>query len=206
MYARANVLHARMVSVRARKKFRGRCSACALGTHGRPPRGKCRHSRGNVPHARKNGRVEESPDEVLARLKRYVEEESPEEVLARLERYAASLRSGPPVSRLDRAAPPIGVETPAASKPEPAVDTFIPSRTQPVRLRSPFVSEVAPAVLAVLTCAFVILAFELLDPVVAAVVAAVLGLVGVIGLVQRVPLARSLTIGLVVAGLLIRFS
>jgi hypothetical protein len=150
--------------------------------------------------------VEESAEEVLTRLKRYLNAGSPEEVLARLERYVASFRSAPPVPRLDRAAPPLVVKTPAMRKPEPAVDTFIPSRTEPTRPRHRFLSEVAPALLAVSTCAIAILAFELLDPVVAVDVAAVLGLVGVIGIVQRVRLARAWIFGLVVAGLLVRFS
>jgi hypothetical protein len=154
---------------------------------------------------RKNGRVEESAEEILTRLKRYVEEESPEEVLTRLERYVASLRGGPPVSVVDRAAPPSVVNKPAP-KPKPAVDTFIPSWTEPARHRPRFISEVAPAVLAVSVCAFVIIVFEVLDPFVAMVVAAALALVGVIGIVQRVPLARAWIIGLVIAGLLIRFS
>jgi hypothetical protein len=159
------------------------------------------HARGICQRARKNGRVEETADEVLTRLHRYVGEESPEEVLARLERYVASLRA--PVARADRAAPPILVDTRAKV---PAVDTFIPSRTEPARPRPRFISEIAPALLAVSTCAFMILVFELLDPVVAVVVGAALALVGVIGLVQRVPLAKAWVVGLVVAGLLIRFS
>ena len=160
--------------------------------------------------ARKNGRVKETADEVLTRLHRYVSEESPEEVLARLERYVASLRA--PVARADRAArfdqpaPAIIVDARVAAKPVPAVDTFIPSRTEPPRPRPRFISEVAPALLAVATCAFMILVFELLDPVVAVVVGVAFALVGVIGLVQRVALAKAWIVGLVVAGLLIRFS
>jgi hypothetical protein len=146
--------------------------------------------------ARKNGRVEESAEELLTRLKRYVGEESPEEVLARLERYVASLRS----------APPTAVDASAVAHAEPAVDTFIPSRTEPIQARPRFISEVAPALLAVSICTLMILVFELLEPVVAVVFATALALVGVIGLVRRVPLARAWIIGLVVAGLLIRFS
>jgi len=154
--------------------------------------------------ARKNGRVEETADEVLTRLHRYVGEESPEDVLARLERYVASLRA--PVAAVHRAAPPTIVDTRGAAQPVPAVDTFIPSRTEPERPRPRFISEIAPALLAVSICAFMILVFELLDPVVAVVVGAALALVGVFGLVRRVPLAKALIVGLVVAGLLIRFS
>jgi hypothetical protein len=174
-------------------------------------RGTVRATRGTCLRARKNGRVEETADEVLTRLHRYVSEESPEEVLARLERYVASLRApvarADPAAPVDQAAPAILVDTRAAAQPVPAVDTFIPSRTEPApRPRPRFISEVAPALLAVSICAFMILVFELFDPVVAVVVGVAFALVGVIGLVQRVPLAKAWIVGLVVAGLLIRFS
>jgi nitrate reductase NapE component len=138
--------------------------------------------------------VEESAEELLTGLKRYVGEESPEEVLARLERYAASVRT--PV--------PIVVDASAVAKP--AVDTFIPSRAEPVQPRQRFIREITPALLAVSTCTFMILVFELFDPVVAVVVAGAFALASVIGLARRMPLATAWTIGLIVAGLLIRFS
>jgi hypothetical protein len=149
--------------------------------------------------------VEESAEEVLTRLGRYVEE-SAEEVLARLEGYAGSLRDGPPTSTVDRTAASSVLTTPAVAKREQAVDTFIPLRNEPARSRPRFAWEVAPALIAVSACAFVIFVFEVLDPVVAVVVAAALALVGVIGLVQRAPFARAWTIGVVVAILLVRFS
>ena len=150
--------------------------------------------------------MEESADEVLTRLERYAGEESPEEILARLERYAASLPARPPASPIARAAAPSVVDARAAATPLPAVDTLIPSRRQRARHERRFLLEVAPALLAVSICAFVILVFELLDPVVAVAIATALALVGTIGLVQRVWLARAFTFGLLVAVLLVRFS
>lgn len=152
--------------------------------------------------------MEESADEVLTRLQRYAGEESPEEVLARLERYAASLPARPPASPVVRAAAPSVVDERAAASPVPvpAVDTLIPSRPERVRHQSRFVAEVAPALLAVSICALVILVFESLDDLVAVVIAAALALVGAIGLVQRVWLAKAFNFGLLVAVVLVRFS
>ncbi len=128
-------------------------------------------------------------------------QESAAEVLARLEQYVAALRERPEVDRR-----------------VVAVDTFIPARvgvpgrdvipthesTQPWHRR--FASEVAPALIAVTICAFVILLSEWFDIGVAVFVGAALLLVGVAGLVHRVPLARAYTFGLIVAALLIRLS
>jgi hypothetical protein len=130
-----------------------------------------------------NERVEESAEEVLARLERFVETHRDQRVVA-----------SPTV----------------APRPVPAVDTLIPSRirsreeTPPRRRR--FSSEVAPALITVTICSFVILLSEWFDPALAVVVAAALMLIGLVGLVRRVPLARAYTFGLVVAALLIRFS
>jgi hypothetical protein len=52
----------------------------------------------------------------------------------------------------------------------------------------------------------VIVVFEWLDPIVAVAIATALALVGTIGLVQQVWLARAFTFGLLVAVLLVRFS
>jgi predicted anti-sigma-YlaC factor YlaD len=113
-------------------------------------------------------------------------EESAEEILARLERYVASVRAPRPV-------------------PAP-VDTLIPSREVTPARRHHFVSEVAPALTAVGICAFVILLSEWFAVGVAAGVGGALTLVGVVGLVRRVPLARAYAFGLVIAALLIRLS
>ena len=116
-------------------------------------------------------------------------QESAEEVLARLERYVETHRDLPVVS------------SPAlAPSPVPAVDTLIPSRIAdreeaPPRRRR-FASEVAPALITVTICSFVILLSEWFDPAFAVVVGVALMLVGVVGLVRRVPLARAYTFGL----------
>ena len=141
-------------------------------------------------------------------------EESAEEVLARLERYAESLRGRPPVPApvlkpVDRHASALLVDTEVGAERVP-VDTLIPSRVpslqEPPLHRRRFASEVAPALIAVAICSFVVLLSEWFDPAVAVVTGAALMLVGVVGLVRRVPLAPAYTFGLLVAALLIRFS
>jgi len=139
-------------------------------------------------------RAEQSPEEILERLERYVElhrgrSEAPEPVDPR---------------EIARAA-----ETDVVISSVP-VDTLIPSRIPqrddaPLR-RHRFTAEIAPAVVAVSICAFVILLSESFDSVIAISVGAVLMLGGVVALVRRVPLARAYTFGLVAAVVLIRFS
>jgi hypothetical protein len=126
--------------------------------------------------------------------------DSAEQVLARLERYAATLRARPPVLVPSRAG------TASVSAPAPLVDTLIPSHEDASSRPRRFAWEVAPALIAVTVCSFVILLSEWFDVGVAAAVAGVLMLVGVVGLVRRVPLARAYTFGLVIAALLIRLS
>jgi hypothetical protein len=125
-------------------------------------------------------------------------EESPEEILARLERYVASLRASSPV------AVPVAVDRRASSVP--AGDTLIPSHVVTPARRRRFVSEVAPALTAVSVCSFVILLSAWFAVGVAVGVGSALALVGVVGLVRRMPLARAFTFGLVIAALLIRLS
>jgi hypothetical protein len=131
--------------------------------------------------------------------------ESAEQVLARLERYAASLRARPPaLVPSDRPAGDVAASS--GAHPEAPVDTLIPSHEEmPSRPRR-FAWEVAPALIAVTVCSFVILLSEWFDVGVAAAVAGVLLVIGVVGLVRRVPLARAYTFGLVIAALLIRLS
>lgn len=132
-------------------------------------------------------------------------EESPEQVLARLERYVESLRVRPPVVvPVERRASLVDVGVPAS--PAPPIDTLIPSREETSPRRRRFVSEIAPALTAVTICSFVILVSEWFAVWVAAVVGVALMLVGVAGLVRRAPLARAYTFGLVIAALLIRLS
>jgi hypothetical protein len=137
-------------------------------------------------------------------------EQSAEEILERLERYVELHRgrSEAPAA-VDPREVARGAETDVVVSPVP-VDTLIPSRIPqrddaPIRRRR-FTAEIAPAVVAVSICAFMILLWESFDSVVAISVGAVLMLGGVVALVRRVPLARAYTFGLVAAAVLIRFS
>jgi hypothetical protein len=121
--------------------------------------------------------------------------ESAEQVLARLERYVETHRD------LHVVVSPV-----LAPSPGRAVDTLIPSREEAPPRRHRFSLEIAPALIIVAICSFLILLSELFDPSFAVVVAAVLAPIGVVGLVRRVPLARAYTFGLVLAALLVRFS
>jgi len=134
------------------------------------------------------------------------EPESPEQVLARLERYVESRRGRSEVSTpVDRDVSASATESDVAARPVP-VDTLIPSREETPRHRRRFADEVAPALTAVAICSFVILLSEWFDSAVTVGVGAALMLFGLVALVRRVPLARAYTFGLVVAALLIRFS
>jgi len=158
--------------------------------------GSARRSRSTL-RPRKNTRVEEraaqSPEEILERLERYVE----------LHRGRSEAPAPVDPREIARAAETV---VDVSSVP---VDTLIPSRI-PQRDDAPrrhrFTAEIAPAVVAVSICAFVILLSESFDSVVAISVGAVLMLGGVVALVRRVPLARAYTFGLVAAAVLIRFS
>jgi len=137
-------------------------------------------------------------------------EESAEQVLARLERYVETLRARPPVVAPMAVAPVAVAPVAVAPYRAPLVDTLIPSRI-PSREETPhrrrrFSAEIAPALITVSICSFMILLSQWFDPAFAVVVASVLMLIGVVGLVRGVPLAKAYTFGLVVAALLIRFS
>ena len=105
---------------------------------------------------------------------------------------------------VERRASLVDVGVPAS--PAPPIDTLIPSREEASPRRRRFVAEIAPALTAVTICSFVILVSEWFAVWVAAVVGVALMLVGLAGLVRRVPLARAYTFGLVIAALLIRLS
>jgi hypothetical protein len=144
----------------------------------------------------------------MANVKERVEaraEDSAEEVLARLERYVAFVRAPRPV--LDRRASTVdAVVTNAVASSVAPTDTLIPAHdVTPVR-RRPFVSEIAPALTAVSICSFVIVLYEWFAAGVAVGAGGALMLVGVVGLARRLPLARAYMFGLVVAALLIRLS
>jgi hypothetical protein len=66
--------------------------------------------------------------------------------------------------------------------------------------------QCAPLLLPTLSCVLVLLAFVWLDQSVALVVAGVMAIVGVVGVIRRVQLAAFWTVGLVIAGLRVRFS
>ncbi|MDQ1479688.1 MAG: hypothetical protein QOI44_549 [Actinomycetota bacterium] len=128
-------------------------------------------------------------------------EESAEEILARLERYVASVRAARPVF-----VPVAAVPVPVPASSVAPVDTLIPSHEIAPARRRRFVSEIAPALTAVSICSFLILLSEWFAAGVAVGVGGALALVGVVGLVRRVPLARAYAFGLIVAALLIRLS
>jgi hypothetical protein len=66
--------------------------------------------------------------------------------------------------------------------------------------------QTAPLLLPSVSCVLALLAFLWLDTTLALLVTAVLAVVGVVGIVRRVQLAAFWMIGLVIAGLLVRFS
>ena len=68
------------------------------------------------------------------------------------------------------------------------------------------IAPVAPLVLPAVSCVLALLAFVWLDHPVAFAVAVALTLVGVIGLIRRVPFAGFWTAGMIVASLLLRLS
>jgi hypothetical protein len=173
---------------------------------------RARRSRGAL-RARKNSNV----NRVLSERA----EESAEQILARLERYLERMRERPttvaPMPAVDRRAHVVATEfagpalTPAVItaprvRPAPPVDTLIPSHEGAPLRHNRFVAEVAPALVAVTVCSFVILLTAWFAVGVAAAVCGALLLCGVVGLFRRVPLARAYTFGLVVAALLIRLS
>lgn len=89
-------------------------------------------------------------------------------------------------------APPIVVDAPA-----------VPARRSRW-LR--FVATTAPLLLPASSCVLALVAFVVLGHAIGLVVVGALALLGVVGLVRRVPLAGFWTVGVVVAGLLMRLS
>jgi hypothetical protein len=98
------------------------------------------------------------------------------------------------------AAPPAAVETaqPAAIEPE----TVEPEPSFGMRM----LLQTAPLLLPSVSCVLAVLAFLWLDPALALAFTALLAIVGLVGIVRRVQLATFWMIGLVIAGLLVRFS
>jgi hypothetical protein len=84
----------------------------------------------------------------------------------------------------------------------------VPWHAAPVRppLWHRLVATTAPLALPALSCLLALVAYVVLGHVVGLVVLGALALVGVVGVVRRVPLAWFWTTGLIVAGLLMRLS
>jgi hypothetical protein len=101
---------------------------------------------------------------------------------------------------------PVAVDAPAAPEPIPAVEPFDPPRNERNRHWPRLLAVAAPLLLPTASCLLALLVFVRLDHAFALVIAGALIVVAVIGLVRRVPFAGFWTVGLVVAGLLLRFS
>jgi len=86
------------------------------------------------------------------------------------------------------------------------VETPPPPPPAPARPWARLITPTAPLVFPAVSCMLAILAFVWLARSAAVVVAVALALAGVIGLVRRVPFAGLWTLGLIVAGLLVRLS
>jgi hypothetical protein len=98
------------------------------------------------------------------------------------------------------------VVAPAVSETVSVVDPVDGAPTERARRWPRLIAPTAPLTMPALSCLLAILVFVLLDQAFALAVAAALTLVGVIGLVRRVPFAGLWTLGLVVAGFILRFS
>jgi len=98
------------------------------------------------------------------------------------------------------------VVAPSLRDQEPVADPVAAAPAERARRWPQLFAPAAPLTMPALSCLLAILVFVLLDHLVALTVAAALTLVGVIGLVRRVPFAGFWTLGLVVAGVILRFS
>ena len=120
----------------------------------------------------------------------------PNPVVAEAPSPAAVLTPTPPVvSTTERALEVV----PPAVVPDEAPATNVPRWSR-------VVGPAAPLVLPAVSCVIAILAFVWLDAALAFVIAAALMLVGVVGLLRRVPFAGLWIAGVFVAGVLLRFS
>jgi hypothetical protein len=105
--------------------------------------------------------------------------------------------------------PPADLVLEATPAPEPAP---APARA-PAALAEPpgrfwqrLALQSAPLLLPTVSCVLVLLAFVSLDQSIALLIAGAMAVIGVIGVIRRVQLAAFWTVGLVIAGLLLRFS
>ena len=109
---------------------------------------------------------------------------------------------------------PIAPTEPAPLAPAPAVPS-VPaapvvvleeSPAEPARRWPRIFAATAPLALPALSCLLALLAFVWLDHPIALVIAGLLILAGVVGLIRRVPFAGLWTVGVIVAGLVLRLS
>jgi prepilin signal peptidase PulO-like enzyme (type II secretory pathway) len=142
-------------------------------------------------------------------------QDTAEQVLARLERYVASRPAPPPVRPLYRTGMPFALAPPDVSRTAPSIaalprvaatDTLVPARRGPRESGTRFIPVAVAIALSASSCALAVLLFVLLDPGVAIVAALALILAAVVGQTRRVPFASAWTTGLVVAVLIVRFS
>jgi hypothetical protein len=130
-------------------------------------------------------------------------EETPEQVLARLERYAARIGVAAPAAVPPRpVAPPAGRAAPTA----PVQARFVPApiATRPELWR--IAIEAMGYVVGLGCCLAAIFAFQRLDRTVASVTIAALVLAGVIATMRRFPLALWWTLGFAIGGIIARLS
>ena len=117
---------------------------------------------------------------------------STDAVSPRLDAYLAAMPRAMP-SGVDRSEPaPIGEAAPAAPVPRPRWPRLV--------------QTTAPLLLPTLSCLLALLAFVVLGQSVGLIVVGALALIGVVGVVRRVPLAGFWTSGLILAGLVVRLS
>ena len=133
-------------------------------------------------------------------------EESPEQVLARLARYRDSLKTAPraPVAVWD-AGNRVRAEPRVVPMPSSRAWRYSPGSELGMTLSSVRTTLVGH-LLAVLGCAFTVLAFEHASASVAEGVVVVAAAAGLVALARRVPLAVWWTLGVVIGGVLGRWS
>jgi hypothetical protein len=105
----------------------------------------------------------------------------------------------------------LGAVTPDTA--DTLVASYAPAPAEPAPAAAPapgfwsrMAVQTAPLLLPAVSCVLALLAFLWLDQSLAFAVTALLAVVGVVGIVRRVQLATFWMIGLVIAGLLVRFS
>jgi len=128
-------------------------------------------------------------------------EESPEQVLARLIRYRDSLQHAPHTPWMTGTATQESEFTPARARGWGRVRALRGSWTQ-----STVPATLVGQLLAVVACALAVRAFEQFDRTVALEIVGGAAVVGLIAALRRVPLALWLTVGVVVGGVLGRWS